>query len=221
MERAACAALKKASWQCGKHARGRSVGSHRVLDGEAANRPRGKRGAVEIGCLGHWRAARIGEAEGSPGGFLDIAFFTAELAHTTRGTELAQSKGGAAHGRARDSSRGSPGSWGASRDLPVSPVKGINFATAFSPDRRVQFNKYVRRRAREAGQTPISGKRLSKAARTRAAPADKDEMRAYVKEEMAKVEARMMESMNAFKSEMRGEIHTLGISMYAKWKEEM
>ncbi|MCO5610635.1 hypothetical protein L7F22_064874 [Adiantum nelumboides] len=85
----------------------------------------------------------------------------------------------------------------------------------------MQFNKYVRRRAREAGQTPISVKRLSKAARTRAAPVDKDEMYAYVKEEMAKVEARMLEYMTAFKSEMMGEMHTLGISMYAKWKEEM
>ncbi|MCO5560141.1 hypothetical protein L7F22_013748 [Adiantum nelumboides] len=103
----------------------------------------------------------------------------------------------------------------------VSVVKEINLKTAFSPNRRTQYNKYVWRRAREAGQTPISVKRLSKAARTRAAPADKDEMHAYVKEEMAKLKARMQESMNAFESEMRGEMHTLGISMYAKWKEEM
>ncbi|MCO5609222.1 hypothetical protein L7F22_063445 [Adiantum nelumboides] len=79
----------------------------------------------------------------------------------------------------------------------VSPMKGINLNNAFSPDRRMQFNKYVRRRAREAGQTPISVKRLSKAARTRAAPVDKDEMYAYVKEEMAKVEARMLEWLKA------------------------
>ncbi|MCO5596016.1 hypothetical protein L7F22_050070, partial [Adiantum nelumboides] len=103
----------------------------------------------------------------------------------------------------------------------VSPVKGINLNNAFSPDKRMQFNKYVRRRAREAGQTPISVKRLSKAARTRASPLDKDEMYAYVKEEMAKAEARMLECMTAFKSEMMGEMHALGTSMYAKKKEEM
>ncbi|MCO5572085.1 hypothetical protein L7F22_025836 [Adiantum nelumboides] len=103
----------------------------------------------------------------------------------------------------------------------VSPMKGINLNNAFSPHKRTQFNKYVRRRAREADQTPISVKRLSKAARTRASPVDKDEMYAYVKEEMAKVEARMLECMTAFKSEMMGEMHTLGISMYAKWEEEM
>ncbi|MCO5556463.1 hypothetical protein L7F22_010012 [Adiantum nelumboides] len=74
---------------------------------------------------------------------------------------------------------------------------------------------------REASQTPISVKRLSKAARTRAALVDKDEMYAYVKEEMAKAEARMLECMTAFKSEMMGEMHALGTSMYAKWKEEM
>ncbi|MCO5560651.1 hypothetical protein L7F22_014268 [Adiantum nelumboides] len=85
----------------------------------------------------------------------------------------------------------------------------------------MQSNKYVRRRVREASQTPISVKRLSKAARTRAALVDKDEMYAYVKEEMAKAEARMLECMTAFKSEMMGEMHALGTSMYAKWKEEM
>ncbi|MCO5547043.1 hypothetical protein L7F22_000484 [Adiantum nelumboides] len=68
---------------------------------------------------------------------------------------------------------------------------------------------------------PISIKRLSKPARTRAAPVDKDEMYAYVKEEMTKVEARMLECMIAFKSEMMGKMHTLGISIYVKWKEEM
>ncbi|MCO5575732.1 hypothetical protein L7F22_029535 [Adiantum nelumboides] len=103
----------------------------------------------------------------------------------------------------------------------ASPVKGINLNNAFSLEKRMQFNNYVRRRAREAGQTPISVKRLSKAARTRASPVDKDEMYAYVKEEMAKVEAWMLECMTAFKSEMMGEMLTLGISMYAKWKEEM
>ncbi|MCO5590647.1 hypothetical protein L7F22_044620 [Adiantum nelumboides] len=46
-------------------------------------------------------------------------------------------------------------------------------------------------------------------------------MHAYVKEELAKVEARMFENMNAFKSEMRGEMHTLEMSMYTKWREEM
>ncbi|MCO5576296.1 hypothetical protein L7F22_030105 [Adiantum nelumboides] len=67
----------------------------------------------------------------------------------------------------------------------------------------------------------ISIKILTKAAYTQAAPANKDEMHAYVKEEMAKVEAQMVESMNAFKSQMSGEMHAVGISMYAKWKEEM
>ncbi|MCO5605057.1 hypothetical protein L7F22_059234 [Adiantum nelumboides] len=85
----------------------------------------------------------------------------------------------------------------------------------------MQSNKFVRRRVREASQTPISVKRLSKAARTRAALVDKDEMYAYVKEEMAKAKARMLECMTAFKSEMMGEMHALGTSMYAKWKEEM
>ncbi|MCO5608543.1 hypothetical protein L7F22_062754, partial [Adiantum nelumboides] len=103
----------------------------------------------------------------------------------------------------------------------VSPVKGTNLNNAFSPDRRMQFNKYVRRRAREASQMPISVKRLSKAARTRAAAVEKDGMYAYVKEEIAKVESRILECMTAFKSKMRGEMHTLGISMYAKWQEEM
>ncbi|MCO5597912.1 hypothetical protein L7F22_051997 [Adiantum nelumboides] len=103
----------------------------------------------------------------------------------------------------------------------VSPVKGINLNIAFNLDKRMQFNKYVQRRAREAGQTPISVKRLSKATRTRAAPMDKDEIYAYVKEEITKVEARMLECMTAFKSEMMREMHIFGISMYAKWKEEM
>ena len=103
----------------------------------------------------------------------------------------------------------------------VSPVKAINLNNAFSPDKKMQFNKYARRRAREAGQTPIAVKRLSKAARTRAAAVDKDDMYAYVKEEITKVEARMLECMTAFKSEMMGEMHTLAHSMYAKWKEEM
>ncbi|MCO5568376.1 hypothetical protein L7F22_022075 [Adiantum nelumboides] len=85
----------------------------------------------------------------------------------------------------------------------------------------MQANKYVRIRVREASQTPISVKRLSKVVRTRAALVDKDEMYAYVKEEMAKAEARMLECMTAFKSEMMGEMHALGTSMYAKWKEEM
>ncbi|MCO5569838.1 hypothetical protein L7F22_023552 [Adiantum nelumboides] len=76
----------------------------------------------------------------------------------------------------------------------VSSLKGINLNTAFNPDRRTQSNKYVWRRAREAGQTPISVKRLSKAARTPAVPADKDEMHGYVKEEMANVEAQMLQS---------------------------
>ncbi|MCO5578158.1 hypothetical protein L7F22_031996 [Adiantum nelumboides] len=103
----------------------------------------------------------------------------------------------------------------------VSPVKAINLNAVFSPDKKMQSNKYVRRRVREASQTPISVKRLSKAARTRAALVDKDEMYAYVKEEMAKAEARMLACMTAFKSEMMGEMHALGTSMYAKWKEEM
>ncbi|MCO5607764.1 hypothetical protein L7F22_061965 [Adiantum nelumboides] len=85
----------------------------------------------------------------------------------------------------------------------------------------MQSNKYVRRRVREASQTPISVKILSKAARTRAALVDKDEMYAYVKEKMAKAEARMLECMTAFKSEMMGEMHALGTSRYAKWKGEM
>ncbi|MCO5591128.1 hypothetical protein L7F22_045109, partial [Adiantum nelumboides] len=85
----------------------------------------------------------------------------------------------------------------------------------------MQSNKYVRRRVREISQTPILVKILSKAARTRAALVDKDEMYAYVKEEMAKAEARMLECMTAFKSEMMGEMHALCTSMYAKWKEEM
>ncbi|MCO5576134.1 hypothetical protein L7F22_029942 [Adiantum nelumboides] len=38
---------------------------------------------------------------------------------------------------------------------------------------------------------------------------------------MAKAEARMLECMTAFKLEMMGEMHALGTSMYAKWKEEM
>ncbi|MCO5611673.1 hypothetical protein L7F22_065928 [Adiantum nelumboides] len=103
----------------------------------------------------------------------------------------------------------------------VSPVKAINLNAIFSPDKKMHSNKYVRRRMREASQTPISVKRLSKAVRTRAALVDKDEMYAYVKEEMAKAEARMLECMTPFKSEMMGEMHALGTSMYAKWKEEM
>ncbi|MCO5555876.1 hypothetical protein L7F22_009420 [Adiantum nelumboides] len=103
----------------------------------------------------------------------------------------------------------------------VSPVKAINSNAIFSPDKKMQSNKYVRRRMRAASQTPISVKRLSKAARTRAALVDKDEMYAYVKEEMAKAEAQMLECMIAFKSEMMGEMHAFGTSMYAKWKEEM
>ncbi|MCO5557539.1 hypothetical protein L7F22_011105 [Adiantum nelumboides] len=103
----------------------------------------------------------------------------------------------------------------------VSPVKAINLNAVFSPYKKMQSNKYVRRRMREASQTPILVKRLSKAARTRAALVDKDEMYAYVKKEMAKAEARMLECMTAFKSEMMGEMHALGTSMYAKWKEEM
>ncbi|MCO5600457.1 hypothetical protein L7F22_054570 [Adiantum nelumboides] len=124
---------------------------------------------------------------------------------------------------------GSPESWGASCYPPPPPpppppgslLKGINLPTAFSPDRRAQFNKYVQSRVKEAGHTPISVKRLSKTARTRAAPADIDEMHAYVKEELTNIEARILENMNAFKYEMRGEIHTLEISMYANWREEM
>ncbi|MCO5587297.1 hypothetical protein L7F22_041244 [Adiantum nelumboides] len=103
----------------------------------------------------------------------------------------------------------------------VSPVKEINLNAVFSPYKKMQSRKHVRRRVREASQTTISVKRLSKAACTRAALVDKDEMYAYVKEEMAKAEARMLECMTAFKSEMMGEMHALGTSMYAKWKEEM
>ncbi|MCO5562212.1 hypothetical protein L7F22_015838 [Adiantum nelumboides] len=103
----------------------------------------------------------------------------------------------------------------------VSPVKAIKLNALLSLDNKMQSNKHVRRRVREASQTPISVKRLSKAPCTQAALVDKDEMYAYVKEEMAKAEARMLKCMTAFKSEMMGEMHALGTSMYAKWKEEM